>query len=412
MKKNLLFLSLIFLQLPIFAQNLFIDNSFTAEQMIMDFFDNSCVLPSNIVYTGSDVGFAYFEGANSDLGINAGIAMTSGNVEDLPQSSDAFASSFNNTDGDSDLNNLVMGIGTSDAAVLEFDLTVMDGGELNFQYIFGSEEYPEFVGSAFNDAFAFFVEGPGLPMTNIAMVPNSTVPVAINNVNANENSAYFVPYADNGGQDLVLDGITTELFANFVASSNETYHVKIVIGDVADGVFDSAIFLGIESLCGSSTLSPVAESVTEIDGNTVTFTNTSRYATSWSWDFGDNETSNDRYPSPHTYQEDGTYTITLTTENWCCTDVQTFEVQIGTTNTEEQDPNPFDLYPNPANDYVYFSSHAGQELSYQLSDLTGKIYLNGQTDKEYLNVGNLPTSVYLIQVVVEGRIYVEKLIIQ
>jgi len=53
----------------------------------------------------------------------------------------------------------------------------------------------------------------------------------------------------------------------------------------------------------------------ETDG-TVTFTNASGNATSYEWDFGDNQTSTEENPV-HTYAEDGVYTVTLTATNDC-----------------------------------------------------------------------------------------------
>jgi len=46
----------------------------------------------------------------------------------------------------------------------------------------------------------------------------------------------------------------------------------------------------------------------------VVFTDLSRYATSWEWDFGDGQTSSEKYPS-HTYTSPGIYTVTLTASN-------------------------------------------------------------------------------------------------
>ena len=51
----------------------------------------------------------------------------------------------------------------------------------------------------------------------------------------------------------------------------KTYHVKIVIADVVDAVFDSGIFLGIESLCGDGLLEPTNVSTIDVDGNTISF---------------------------------------------------------------------------------------------------------------------------------------------
>ncbi|MFZ2898519.1 MAG: PKD domain-containing protein [Saprospiraceae bacterium] len=56
---------------------------------------------------------------------------------------------------------------------------------------------------------------------------------------------------------------------------------------------------------------PTADFIYTVDGLTVTFENDSENATSYSWDFGDGNTSTSESPS-HTFAEEGTYTITLT----------------------------------------------------------------------------------------------------
>ena len=48
-----------------------------------------------------------------------------------------------------------------------------------------------------------------------------------------------------------------------------------------------------------------------VDGLRVSFSNRTKGADHWEWDFGDGQTSTARKPS-HTYAEAGTFTVTLT----------------------------------------------------------------------------------------------------
>lgn len=59
---------------------------------------------------------------------------------------------------------------------------------------------------------------------------------------------------------------------------------------------------------------PLASFSEEIADLTVTFTNNSQNATSYSWDFGDGETSTEENPE-YTYSAGGTYTVVLTATN-------------------------------------------------------------------------------------------------
>ena len=61
---------------------------------------------------------------------------------------------------------------------------------------------------------------------------------------------------------------------------------------------------------------PVSNFISAINGQVVTFTNTSQNATSYLWNFGDGMTSTDANPV-HTYTTGGTYTVMLTATNDC-----------------------------------------------------------------------------------------------
>ena len=77
---------------------------------------------------------------------------------------------------------------------------------------------------------------------------------------------------------------------------------------------------------------PVAGFSSVVTDATVDFTNTSTNASTYSWDFGDNNNSTDENPS-HTYTQDGTYTVVLTATNSCGSVTTTQEINIGTLPT-------------------------------------------------------------------------------
>jgi len=392
--------------------NLFIDTSYTAEQMVMDFFANSCATPSNVTYNGAPATMAFFEGANTNLGVNAGILISTGDVTQVANDVSFFANTNTNSAGDLDLEGLNGGFPSYDASILEFDLTVADDGDMDFQYVFGSEEYPEFVNSSFNDVFGFLVSGMGA-INNIALVPGANIPVSINNVNGGLNSQYYIANDTLGNADLAFDGMTTPLQATFMAIGGNTYHVKIGVSDIGDGVFDSGVFIGIESLCGDSLLAPPADALFAVSGNTVTFENLSRYATSWHWDFGDGTTSDERYPGPHTYAQDGQYIVTLTTHNWCCEDAYQIEVQIGASATGEATQKPFSIQPNPATDWLQLSLPNTEAVDYQLLDLAGRTVLQGSVAADTkLDLRELTPGAYLFLVKNERGVYTEKLMVK
>ncbi|MBL0128018.1 MAG: T9SS type A sorting domain-containing protein [Flavobacteriales bacterium] len=202
---------------------------------------NVSIVNVEVNCAGSAMG--HFSGS-SELAISEGLLLTTGGADLVAGPVGDFASGYPGTPGDADLElSLGMGSGlTYDACVLEFDCVPL-GDTLLFNFSFGSEEYPEFVASDFNDVFAIYLSGPGFPMpTNVAALPDGT-PVAINNVNAGLNNAYFYDNEVGTGTMVTYDGFTTNLTAFAVVSPEETYHFKVAIADVADASFDSGVFL-------------------------------------------------------------------------------------------------------------------------------------------------------------------------
>ncbi len=239
----------------VFGQNAFgqmvIDNTQTPTQLVEDVLLGQGVVVSNITYTGDPMQIGYFNSTNAVFPISEGIVMSSGDVADIPAAGGTFASTIVGVGGDVDLD-VVSNAGTNDAVVLEFDF-VPTGDSIKFDYIFGSEEYPEFVNGGFNDVFAFIISGPGFagPFANggvnIALIPGTVTPVTIDNVNDGLNSQYYIDNSGGGANGVVYDGYTVTLTALAEVQCGEEYHLKFAIADAGDSSYDSGVFLEARS---------------------------------------------------------------------------------------------------------------------------------------------------------------------
>jgi len=162
-------------------------------------------------------------------------------------------------------------------ASLEFDF-VATGNVLNFNYIFGSDEYLTYVNSQYNDVFAFFLSGPGITgpysspsafpggAVNIAIVPQSTppLPITISSVNNVLNPLYYV----NNPTDQItfdhlipigLNGFTVKLAAQYNLECGQTYHIRLAIANGSDTSLKSDVIIEAGSFnTGASLIESVA----------------------------------------------------------------------------------------------------------------------------------------------------------
>ena len=206
---------------------------------------------NNATYTGALQASGTFSGGNSaGIGIDNGIILTTGRAIDAAGPNNIGNTSTSNapTPGDPQLDTLSGGV-TRDAAALSIDFTT-NGGNLYFNYVFGSEEYNEFVGSSFNDAFGFFLDGQ-----NIALLPGTSTPVSINNVNNGNNSNYFINNPPNS-PGLQYDGFTQVLTAQASGLATGTHNIKLVIADTSDTSLDSGVFIQANSFTDQPTPVP------------------------------------------------------------------------------------------------------------------------------------------------------------
>src|SRR4029079_1518655 len=155
--------------------------------------------------------------------------------------------------GDADLDALA-GATTQDAAVLQFTF-VPNESTVSFRYVFGSDEYNEFVYEGFNDVFGFFVNRTHCATLPDPSDPEGTLPVSIDTVNggnpdlpeqpASNPGLYRNNDLDDGGGaiDTELDGLTVVLTCTATVDPGVENQAKLAIADVGDGNYDSAVFL-------------------------------------------------------------------------------------------------------------------------------------------------------------------------
>jgi gliding motility-associated-like protein len=254
--------------------------TFTPEELIIDhFIKGSCQNVTNIQSIGNELGIGYFSNGEDILGFSNGIIISTGNIKDAvgPNNDISTTSSFNNVIGDVDLDVFSTSV-VLDATGIEFDF-IPFSNQVTFKYVFASEEYCEFVGSIFNDNFGFFVSGPGLNgaffnnAINVATLPNSGDFVSINTVNHMSNTSFYIkneleadatqcgiPFAANYLNEIEFDGFTTPLKATIDVIPCETYHIRLVVGDVGDDKLDSAVFLEAKSFDLGGEVNVIAKS--------------------------------------------------------------------------------------------------------------------------------------------------------
>jgi len=217
---------------------------------------------TNLVVTAADSSYGYYYSTGTEIGTSQGLLLTTGKASYAigPNNSIGNCSSsglpgfnpchlFDNGFPGDLLLNAEQDRVTRDACIFEFDIKPQ-GDSLKFKYTFGSDEYSEWINSPFKDVFGFYISGPNVGTNvNLAVLPTTNQIVSIPTVNLINNSEFFYNNENPYGQQIQYDGFTINLQAvvgNLIPC--ETYHLKLVIADGQDRVYDSGVFINaIES---------------------------------------------------------------------------------------------------------------------------------------------------------------------
>ncbi|MCZ8169864.1 MAG: choice-of-anchor L domain-containing protein [Flavobacterium sp.] len=248
-------------------------NQFTVPELVNSvLFGNSATNCSNGIISNvswqtgtnfnSSNGIGYFTNSNSNFPFSSGLILSTGSVI----SAQGPNINLNNEGttlwpGDTELFEYVNGLGLDpsliqyyNATILEFDLQP-HSNLFSFDFLFASEEYGLFQ-CEYSDAFAFFLEDitAGTPPVNLALVPNTNLPISVitvrnslyNSSCSSSNPQYFANFYPSNAQSnapINFNGETEVFTAQSIVDPTHTYHVKLVIADRNDTSYDSAVFL-------------------------------------------------------------------------------------------------------------------------------------------------------------------------
>jgi gliding motility-associated-like protein len=336
-----------------FYSQVTVTNNQTVAWYVQNVLLGANVTVSNITYNGSTANanntavtsVGHLTNPGNQIGIANGFIMATGDATLAAQANTAGGSTLGNTDpensgNDAQLSTLLSG-SQFNKCIVEFDFVPL-GDTLRFNYVFASEEYPEYVCSEFNDVFGFFVSGPNpgggnYTNFNVSRVPNSltplnftNTPVAINTINpgvAGSNgtssecsaidanwasySVYYVTNPTNGPYQ--YDGRTVPLPAVLPVICGQSYHIKLAIADLGDASFDSGVILeagsftsnGID-LAGVSAPSDVVLCTTDL---TLDFIGATNPSYNHFWNFGDGVGTSTQPNPSYTFLDTGYYEV-------------------------------------------------------------------------------------------------------
>lgn len=197
---------------------------------------------TSATFTGSSkAGGTYVQGP---LAMEDGIALSTGDVSQIPYVDGKKTLSTDlGTAGSSLCSQISPGTPNFDAALLtvNFDLAAGFDG-IQFSFVMSSDEYPDYVGSAYSDAFGIFLDGVNIALDQKGNALNISGPFF--------SSGSVIKGPATGTE---FNGSTPRLLASGALTGGTKGHtLQIVTCDVGDSGFDTGVFVaGLEGCKGS-----------------------------------------------------------------------------------------------------------------------------------------------------------------
>jgi len=331
-------------------------------------------------FTGNQSQCATFNNGLQAIGFDEGLAITTGNSNMAtypPQIADQNCGyqlgidcvfeipiSPASTTNDPNLNN---GTDQYSMAALEFVFTAQNP-TIEFEFVFASMEYPEFVGQIWNDKFAFILSKETADneftfIDNLARLPNGTI-ISINNVNNGNpsNSSYEPKNPDffTTNNNWVYDGQTISIkIKQENIECNKKYKLKLVIANIHDNRYDSGVFFKKGSWANTTYFGPLTGPSLVCEGEPITLNVAGSDGLTYTWSTGQ-EGLNLKSITPDANLNITSYSVQASAPNGC---VFSESVNITVHPNNNQPP-----YMNGINNTGVYKAYvrAGENISFQM----------------------------------------------
>jgi gliding motility-associated-like protein len=347
-------LFLLCFSITVSAQYITVQENHSVEELVRDVLvNNPCANVSNISATtwvfsaGSTYG--YFTAGNSAFPFSDGVLLTTGRAERAVGPNNSILSDGPpDWPGDPDLEQ-ALGIGNSsvNATVIEFDFLPL-ANKISFDYIFASEQYlsnPSQNQCNYTDGFVFLlkeVNGTS-DYQNLAVIPGTNTPVKTNTVRGSgticppANPIYFDAF--NGVEHPTnYNGQTVVLKAQANVNPGVLYHIKLVVADQGNNLYDSAIFLGGGSFKVEKDLGPdrlIATDNPVCTNGTLILNATEPGNNTYKWFKNNVEIPGATNPT-YTVVDAGVYSVEITLNATACVSTGTITVEYAPALTPSQ----------------------------------------------------------------------------
>ncbi|MBO6867671.1 MAG: Hint domain-containing protein [Thalassococcus sp.] len=231
------------------GRNLPIDTQASAIEMAETIFGDGVTVVS-ATYTGDATSSGiYTDGDRLTSGVtpsDVGVILSTGDATDFTSNnrwqSNLNSNTSSNTNGvnNDPWFNAAAGTSTYDASYIEVDF-IPTGDVMTMQFVFSSEEYPEYESAVYQDFVGVWVNGQQVEMT---IGDGDADP---NNLNSTSNQNLYV---DNTGDqyNTEMDGFTVTMTLTMNVNPGEVNTIRIGIADVVDSNYDSNLLIAADSV--------------------------------------------------------------------------------------------------------------------------------------------------------------------